>query len=188
MRYGYARVSSRGQQDNNSLEIQAEALRETGAEEIVSECYTGTKMDRPQLSKLLAKLEPGDTLMIMKLDRFARATEASKVIKDLVDRGIRVHILNMGIIDGSTVGKLVLNILFAFAEYERDSIVERTQSGIAKKRENEPNWKEGRPCREYPDFEKIAQKQKDGNITVAEACKQLGVSRTQWYRMIKNVA
>ena len=82
----------------------------------------------------------------------------------------------------------MFNILLAFAEYERDMIVERTQSGIAKKRELEPEWKEGRPRKEVPEFEKIAKKQKDGLITVTDACKELGISRTHWYRLMKEVA
>ena len=124
---GYARVSSRGQQrDGNSLEAQEAKLLEAGAEVVVSEAFTGTTMNRPEFTKVIDSLEPGDTLLVCKLDRFARtASEGSKLVKELMARGVRVHILNMGLIEDSSTGKLILNILLSFAEFERDMIVER---------------------------------------------------------------
>ena len=74
MRYGYARVSSIGQQRNgNSLDAQIELLKQRGAEVIVSECFTGRQVDRPKFTELLEKLQPGDELIVCKLDRFARS-------------------------------------------------------------------------------------------------------------------
>jgi len=141
MKYGYARVST-VQQD---LEAQMQTLKGEGCEVIYSEKFTGTKADRPQFQELLSKLEKGDTLVVTKLDRFARsALDAIKIIRELFDKGIRVNILNMGIVDGSPQGKLMLTIMSGFAEFERDMIVERTQEGkaIAKQRDD---FKEGRP-------------------------------------------
>ena len=68
--------------------------------------------------------------MAAKLDRIARtATEGATVIRSLQERGVVVHILNIGILDNSTTGRLMMNVLLAFAEFERDMIVERTQAG-----------------------------------------------------------
>jgi DNA invertase Pin-like site-specific DNA recombinase len=184
MIYGYARTSAYNQRDNNSEEVQRDELAAAGAQEIVYENFTGTKSDRPEFSKLLKKLKKGDALLVTKLDRFARATEAAGIIKELLSRGVTVHVLNLGLINNTAGGRLMFNVLLAFAEYERDMIVERTQSGIAKKREKEPEWKEGRPKGEYPDFLKFFQKQKDGQITVEDGCKKLGISKTQWYRLV----
>jgi len=143
--YGYARVSSRGQLDGNSLEQQENQLRENGAEEIYIEQYTGTKTNRPKFTELLEKLNQGDTLMVTKIDRFARsATQGSELVKDLISKGIKVWILNIGIMDNTPASKLVKNIFFAFAEFERDMIVERTQEGKAIARTKE-GFKEGRP-------------------------------------------
>jgi DNA invertase Pin-like site-specific DNA recombinase len=186
--YGYARTSAYNQRDNNSEAVQRDELMGAGAQEIVYENFTGTTTERPEFSKLLDKLQSGDTLIVTKLDRFARATEAAGIIKDLLNRGVTVHVLNMGLINNTPGGRLMFNILLAFAEYERDMIVERTQAGIAKKKELEPDWKEGRPRKAIPNFKKILKKQKDGLITVVDACKELGISRTQWYRMVKEVA
>lgn len=146
MIYGYARVSTKGQaKDGNSLESQIELLKDNGAEEIYSDSFTGTKTDRPQFNELLDKLQKGDTLIVTKLDRFARSmTQGSELVNSLIERGIKVNILNIGVMDNTPASKLIRNIFFSFAEFERDMIVERTQEGkaIAKTKEG---FKEGRP-------------------------------------------
>lgn len=144
--YGYARVSTKGQaRDGNSLDAQERALRAAGAEYIIKEVYTGKTTDRPELEKLLKRLKGGDTLMVTRLDRIARTiVQGSELIQDLIKRRVDVHILNMGRIDSSTTGKLIMNILLSFAEYERDMIIERTREGKEEARKD-PNFREGRP-------------------------------------------
>ncbi len=115
MVYGYARVSTKGQaKDGNSLEAQESALRAAGAAEIYSDAFTGTKSHRPEL------------------------------VQSLLDKGITVHVLNMGLMDNTPTGKLIRNIMLAFAEFERDMIVERTGEGKAIARQRE-GFREGRP-------------------------------------------
>ena len=149
MLYGYSRVSTTGHATNsNSLEGQEKELRAAGATEIYTDTYTGTKNDRPELTKLISRIEAGDTLIVAKLDRIARnAKEGRELIEGLMLRGVKVHILNMGLMDNSPTGKLIRHVLLAFAEFERDMIVARTQEGkaIAKAK---PGYKEGRP-KEY---------------------------------------
>ena len=107
--------------------------------------FTGTTTDRPEFDKLLACLNSGDTLVVTKLDRIARsATEGSRIVHDMLNKDVGVHVLNMGMMDNSPTGKLVCQIMFAFAEFERDMIVERTQEGKAVARRH-PDYKEGRP-------------------------------------------
>ena len=146
MVFGYARVSTKTQaKDGNSLEAQDEALRSAGAQELYKDAFTGTTTDRPEFDKLMARIEPGDTLMVTKLDRIARsASEGSRMVQDMLDKDISVHVLNMGKMDNTPTGKLICHIMFAFAEFERDMIVERTQEGRAIARKN-PNFHEGRP-------------------------------------------
>lgn len=146
MVYGYARVSTKSQLNNgNSLESQRNALIESGCQAVVEEGYTGTKIGRPKFSKLLEQLQPGDTLVVTKLDRFARSlSQGSELVKILIDKQIKVNILNIGMMDNSPASKLIKNIFFAFAEFERDMIVERTQEGKAIARNNE-GFREGRP-------------------------------------------
>ncbi|MBR5640641.1 MAG: recombinase family protein [Firmicutes bacterium] len=148
MVYGYARVSTITQgKDGNSLESQMEALQQYGCDEIIEEAYTGKTMDRPQFSELLKRLTAGDVLVVCKLDRFARsAIEGVQTIRDLFARGVKVNILNMGMIEDTLTGNLILTVLLAFAEYERGMIVERTQSGKTIAKQN-PNFREGRPLK-----------------------------------------
>lgn len=146
MIYGYARVSTRSQaREGNSLDAQEELLHEAGAAVIYKDTYSGVKNDRPQLDALLNVLSCGDILVVTKLDRIARsATAGFELIQSLLDRRIIVKVLNIGQIDNTTTGKLILHILLAFAEFERDMIIERTQEGKEIARTS-GKLKEGRP-------------------------------------------
>ena len=146
LKYGYARVSTKGQIiHGHSIEEQEQQLKENGCSEIVIEQYTGTTTKRPELDELLKKLQPNDTLVVTKLDRLARtASDGSKLINSLMDRDVKVHILNIGLIDNTPTGRLISNVLLAFAEFERDMIIERTQAGKAVAR-TKAGFREGRP-------------------------------------------
>jgi len=192
MIYGYARVSTKGQDRyGNSLDGQIEQLRAAGCEEIFHDSYTGTKMDRPQFSALNAKMAAGDRLVVTKLDRFARTTSGGvETIRGLLARGVSVHILNMGLIDNTPTGRLIITVLLAFAEFERDMIVERTSTGKAIAKANDPGWREGRKTVVVNDdtFQKFREKNKKGQATVAECCRALGISRGTWYNRVREMA
>lgn len=112
---------------------------------IFAESFTGKTTDRPVFNEILNKLVDGDMLVVTKLDRFCRSTkEGLALIDKLLERKIKVHILNMGIIEDTPMGKLIVTNLLAFAEFERAMIVERTQTGKAIARSKE-GFKEGRP-------------------------------------------
>lgn len=146
MIYGYGRVSTKAQErDGNSLEAQEKLLKEYGAEQIFMDSFTGAKLDRPEFNKLLKKLQAGDTLIVTKLDRFARsASQASDLITKLIDEGVRIHVCNLGVLDNSSMSTLLRNVLLSFAQFERDLIVERTREGKEIARKN-PDYREGRP-------------------------------------------
>lgn len=192
MIYGYARVSTKGQaRDGNSLEDQERQLREKGCTEIFHDSFTGTKMVRPQFAELMGKLRAGDTLVVTKLDRFARNTAGGiETINMLLERGVSVHILNMGLIDDTPTGKLIVTVLLAFAEFERNMIVERTSAGKAVAKATKPGWREGRKEKEVSKeaVSKFREKIKKGEITVTDCCKELGISRALWYKRIKEIA
>jgi len=189
MIYGYARVSTRGQAaDGFGLEAQKRLLRQNGAEYIFEESFTGTKKHRPELDKLMAVIDSGDTLVVAKLDRIARSTiHGCDLINELLNRGVIVNVLNMGVMDNSTTGKLMRSVFFAFAEFERDMIVERTSEGKAVARQRD-GYREGRKPKDTPDFQKFLEKQKGGQLTVDECCKALGISRSSWYARVKEVS
>ena len=186
MKYGYARVSTAGQAaEGNSLADQQKKLAEAGCETVVCEAYTGTKMERPVFSELMEQLKQGDTLVVTKLDRLARtAVQGTQTVGELIERGVNVHILNMGLVENTPVGRLMLTMLFAFAEFERDVIVERTQEGkaIAKKK---AGFREGRPPVEPDGFQELKNMVDSGALTVVEAARELGISRKTWYNILK---
>lgn len=186
MIYGYARVSTKGQQrDGNSLEEQESQLREHGAVMIFVDAFTGTKVERPEFQKMLSLIQPGDTIVATKLDRISRsASQGIALVDDLLARGVSLHILNMGIMNNTPTGKLIRNIMFSFAEFERDMIVERTTEGKEIARQK-PGYKEGRPKKniDRSQFENFRKKQKDGMLSVVQCCRELGISRQTWYNM-----
>jgi DNA invertase Pin-like site-specific DNA recombinase len=185
-RYGYGRVSTKGQAANgNSLEDQRRKLEDASCDEIIMETYTGTKTDRPKFTKLLSKLQRGDTLIVCKVDRFARTLrEGLEVVEELMDRGVAVHVLNLGLLEDTPNGRLIFRIWLAFADYERDVIIERTQTGKAIARERD-DYKEGRPRREPPrEFFELLK----SDVSVAEACAKLEIHKTQWYRWKNEVS
>lgn len=146
MIYGYARVSTKYQgSDGNSLENQKIILRENGVEVIYEDSFTGTKIDRPEFNKLLNVIQKGDTLIVTKLDRFARSMiQGSEIVNKLINDDVKINILNIGVMDNTPASKLIRNIFFSFAEFERDMIVERTQEGKAIAR-TKKEFTEGRP-------------------------------------------
>ena len=146
MKFAYARVSTRKQsRDGNGLDDQIAKLTAVGFDELIIEEFTGYNNKRPKFDELIQRLQKGDTLIVTKLDRFARSTATgSTLINELLQRGVAVHILNMGLIDNTPTGRLITNIMLAFAEYERDLIIERTQAGkeIARTKNG---FRDGRP-------------------------------------------
>ena len=182
MKYGYARVSSRGQAaDGNSLDYQERVLREAGAEEIYTEAITGTKRHRPQLDILLNKVTEGDTVIVTKLDRVARSVRNGlDIIDELVTKGVTIHVLNMGVFDNSPQGRLMRTVFLAFAEFERDMIQVRTQEGKALAREKDPDYKEGRKSLLTDDVRRM--------ILEGKTYREIGISKTSYYNYRKQIS
>ncbi|MHC5250505.1 recombinase family protein [Enterococcus sp. HY326] len=177
MIYGYARVSTWGQ----DLETQIIALTNQGCDKIYTEKYTGTKIDRKEFQHLLEDIHEGDTLIVTKLDRFARSTiQGLNTVQELFRNGVKVHILNMGIIENTPTGRLILTQMLAFAEFERDMIVERTQEGKALAKLN-PNFREGRPKKFSKDQLELAMELLKKHTT-KEVSKKTGISVATLYR------
>lgn len=173
MKYGYARVSTRHQ----DLEGQMRQLEEEHCDRIYFEKITGTKSNRPEFQKLIQEIKTGDTLVVTKLDRFARSTQdALNTIKILFEKGVRINVLNLGVIENTSTGRLIFTIFSAFADFERDLIVERTQEGkeIAKQR---PGFKEGRPRKFSQQQINLAMKLLETN-SYKEVEKMTGISKS----------
>lgn len=183
MIYGYARVSAVKQSKNgNSLDEQRDLLTAAGAQEIVTDSYTGTKIERPAFTELLNRLQEGDKLIATKLDRFARtAVEGGAIVKELHERGVTIHILNMGIADNTPMGWLMVTMLLAFAEFERDMIVERTQGGKAIARANGKRV-DGRPKKFTPAQMKHALSLLDTGNSYTAVADMTGISKSTLIR------
>lgn len=178
MIYGYARVSTWGQ----DFESQITALEEYGCCQIYKDKLTGTKMDRAEFQKLLKKIKKNDVLVVTKLDRFARTTvQGLQVVHELFERGVKVHILNMGMIENTPTGRLILTQMLAFAEFERDMIVERTQEGKAIAKLN-PNFKEGRPKKFTNTQIDTVLNLIESGYTIQQASIKTGISESTIYR------
>lgn len=148
---GYCRVSTKGQLENNSLKEQTiKILERYPNAQVFEEAYSGKISDRPIFNEVMELLEKGDTLVVSKLDRFCRSVEEGITsINKLKAKGVNIHILNMGLIEDTPMGDLIVTNLLAFAQFERSMIIERTQSGkaIARARAEAEGrkFREGRP-------------------------------------------
>jgi putative DNA-invertase from lambdoid prophage Rac len=134
----YARVSTTDQSTENQIrEIEAAGFT-VNKRRIVTESISGsvTATERPQFAKLLDRLEPGDVLIVTKLDRLGRnAVDVRSTVDRLATEGVRVHCLALGGVDlTSAAGKMTMGVLIAVAEFERDLLIERTNAGIARAR------------------------------------------------------
>lgn len=147
MIYGYCRVSSKGQaKEGNSLEAQEkEILTRYSDAKIFKETYTGTTIDRPVFNDVIKNLKENDMLVVTKLDRLARNTvEGIEIVKDLFKKKACVHVINVGLLEDTSMGQFFLTTLLAVAELERNQIIERTQAGKTIARQH-PDYREGRP-------------------------------------------
>ena len=142
LKYGYARVSTQAQDLSN----QVETLEAQNCSTIYKEKFTGTTTNRHVFDKLLDKVQAGDEIVVVKLDRFARnAQEALNTMSYLKDKGVKLTSLDIGTIDSTPMGNLIFQVFSAFAQFERDLIVSRTQAGKAYARKHDKNFHEGHP-------------------------------------------
>ena len=139
--YGYARVSTRDQ----DLALQVSELAAAGCAKTFKEKASGAKSDRPELAKVIRRLEPGDVLVVTRLDRLARSTrDLLNVLDELSKRGAGFRSLKDNWADTTTPhGKLMLTVLGGLAEFERSLIAARTGEG--RKRAQERGVRFGRP-------------------------------------------
>jgi DNA invertase Pin-like site-specific DNA recombinase len=178
MKIGYCRVSSNDQ----TLDLQKDALKKSGCEKIFSDTVSGAKEFRPGLDQCLDHLRKGDTLIVWRLDRLGRSLKhLLTLVEDFGTRGIGFVSLTESIDTTTSGGKLVFSIFGAIAEFERQIIRERTFAGLAAARAR--GRKGGR--REQHHSKKIATAVKLADTspdTIADICKQLGISRSTYYR------
>jgi DNA invertase Pin-like site-specific DNA recombinase len=182
MLVGYARVSSAGQ----SLEVQLDALKAAGCDKVFQEKKSGTIVDgRQALADAIDFLRNGDTLVITRLDRLARSSvDLHNIIDRLNAKGVKFRCLQQAGVDtDSGMGKLVLAILGAVAEFETDIRKERQKEGIEKAKAKGV-YKGRKPS---VDANAVQALKADG-VRPSEIAKRLGIGRASVYRAINSPA
>lgn len=125
--FGYARVST----EQQNLDRQLDALRKYGVDVIYNEKMTGTKRDRPELSKLLDRMTEGDTVVIESLSRLGRSTKDLIELTELFEqKGVHLVSLKESIDTSTSTGRLLFTLMSAIAQFERDVIADRTREGL----------------------------------------------------------
>ncbi len=134
MKIGYARVSTKHQRE--SLDQQIALLKTAGCKEVYSEIISGSSSKRPELSRLLSRLQTGDTLIIVSVDRLGRSLkDLIGIINDLKERSVNFQSLKELMDTGTDTGMLMFNMMGSIAEFERSLINRRIYEGIKRAKE-----------------------------------------------------
>lgn len=183
MLIGYARVSTQDQ----TLDLQLDALKKAGCEKLCTDTASGAKADRKGLQEALNLLRAGDALVVWRLDRLGRTLkQLIELINDLNAKDIGFMSLQENIDTTTSGGKLIFHIFGALAEFEREVIKERTNAGLTAARAR--GRLGGRP-KAIDDPKKIARLRalyEDKNHTIDEICAMMGVSKTTLHRYVKD--
>jgi putative DNA-invertase from lambdoid prophage Rac len=185
--FAYCRVSTVDQTTENQIrEIEAAGFA-IQPRRAVAETISGSLQAsaRPAFVKLLERLEPGDVLVVTKLDRLGRnAIDVRQTVEQLAGRGVRVHCLALGAVDlTAPAGKMTMQVVAAVAEFERDLLVERTQAGLA--RAKGEGKKLGRPARLSEKQRKEVARRLQGGETVSGLAREFDVHRATIIRVRK---
>ena len=179
MTFGYARVSTTGQDEA----LQLDALEKAGCDRVFADHASGAASSRPALEELLGMARRGDTLVIWRLDRLGRSLRhLLEVVGDLEQRGIALRSLTESIDTSSPAGRLVFHTFGALAEFERDLIRERTRAGLMAARAR--GRVGGRPTVWTQDKREQALRMLEDGKTVSTVAEVLGVSRASTYRLM----
>ena len=201
MRYFYGRVSAKDQNLARQLEV-AKAYK--NIDKVFCDKQSGKNFDRAEYNKLKETVVKGDEVIIKELDRLGRNKEGIKEeIKWFKEHGVTLRILDVPttLIDfngqdwiGDMVNNILIEVMGAMAQQEREKTEKRREEGIAampvvngKRVSTKTGNEYGRPTIEIDGFEKFLKKQKDGELSVKECCEQLGISRATWYNKLKEV-
>jgi DNA invertase Pin-like site-specific DNA recombinase len=175
--HGYARVSTADQ----DCAAQLDHLRAAGCDHLYADQASGKLASRPELDRLLSALRRGDQVKIVRLDRLGRSVKNLCELADLFqDRGVDLICLEQGIDTSTAAGRMFWIILAAFAQFERELIVERTRAGLAASKRRGHGGGRKRVLQPYQ--VQHARGLIDQGISVKDAAAVLGVGRATLYR------
>ena len=177
--FAYARVSTVAQVTDNQAQQIKEAGYSIDPRRYVEEQVSGSVAvaQRQGFQKLMERMEEGDTLVVTKLDRIGRdSIDVQQTVRLFTERGIRLVVLQLGNLDlTSSAGALMVKVLAAVADFERDLIVERTQAGLA--RAKSEGVQLGRPVKTTPEQRQLIRQQLSGGASVSQVAREHGISR-----------
>lgn len=184
MRLGYARVSTQDQ-DNAA---QLAALTAAGCERLFQEKATGGRWERPELHRLLNQLRPGDVLVVWKLDRLSRSLkDLLSLMEKIQQAGAGFQSLTEAIDTTTPAGRMMMQIVGSFAEFERAMLRERTKSGLeAARREGRIGGR--RPKLKAPQAREVVQLVQSGQKTAADAARLFNVHPATVSRVLARAA
>ena len=177
--FGYARVST----ENQNLDRQIDALQKYGVDYIYNEKMTGTKKDRPELSKMLDRMTEGDTVVIESLSRLGRSTKDLIELTELFHaKGVNLISLKEAIDTNTSTGKLLFTLMSAIAQFERDVIADRTKEGLRSARARGRTG--GRPKVNSEAIKKAVKLYNTGQYSIREIEEMTGVKKSTLYRSL----
>ena len=180
MKIGYIRVSTR-EQNTMRQEALMEAL---GVDEVYIDRMSGKNTNRPELQKMMEYVRKGDTVIVESISRFARNTrDLLELVEQLTVKGVEFVSKKEAIDTTTPTGKFMLTVFGAVAELEREYILQRQREGIAIAKE-QGKYKGRKPV-VSPEFKQVIAKWRSGAITAAEAMRMLHMSKSTFYRRIK---
>lgn len=181
-RIGYARVST----EDQSLDLQRDALSQAGCKLVYEDMASGKNAHRPELEHCLKALREGDTLVVWRLDRLGRSlTDLVKIVTTLEERGVTFESLTEKIETGSAAGRLIFHVFASLAEFERNLIRERTFAGLEAARARGKRGGRKRLLNEKQ-IREIKRLYSDPEIPVTQIAERYGVSRNTIYKAIKH--
>ena len=179
MKVGYVRVSTR-EQNTARQDVLMEQL---GVEKVFTDKVSGKDIERPELQKMMDFVREGDSVTVESISRFARSTkDLLSLMEELKRKGVEFISQKESIDTSTPMGKFILTVFGAMAELERDNILERQAEGIAIAKEE---GRMGRPKKAVGTFVKAYMEVKKGRISATKAAKQIGISRSTWYRKVE---
>ena len=181
MKVGYVRVSTREQ----NTARQDELMKRLGVEKVFTDKVSGKNMERPELQRMMDFVREGDTLVVESISRFARNTrDLLDLTSALETKGVQFVSQKESIDTSTTTGKFILTLFGALAELERENLLERQAEGIAIAK---AEGRMGRPRKAVDTFSSAYRDVKAGKLPASKAAKQLGISRSTWYRKVEEL-
>ena len=180
MKVGYVRISTKEQ----NTARQDELMKGLGVEKVYTDRMSGKNTERPELRKVMDFVREGDSLTVESISRFARNTrDLLDLTAALEEKKVQFVSRKENIDTSTAAGKFMLAVFGALAELERDNILERQAEGIAiAKAEGRMT---GRPKKAVDTFEGVYLSVKEGKLSASEGARQLGISRSTWYRKVR---